>query len=131
VTALLLSITGYYLAYLALALAVLGLLWIGRDVTPLIAVVMTVFFLVAIAIPALALIAFIMASIVVTLGPIPRGLGSFEATGIAMLTLLGVPLEAAVAGILLLRGLTLWIPLVPGLVLTRHDMVRRPRPRRD
>ncbi len=72
-----------------------------------------------------------MASIVVTLGPIPLGLGSFEATGIAMLTLLGVPLEAAVAGILLLRGLTLWIPLVPGLVLTRHYMVRRPRPRRD
>ncbi len=207
VTALLLSITGYYLAYLALALAVLGLLWIGRDVTPLIALVMTVFLLVAIAIPALAislarrrhrplpplllklrpvrqlaasvseapehlvrdkslllktsllnfmvfladaatlqttllavgqgvgfdtaLIAFIMASIVVTLGPIPLGLGTFEATGIAMLTLLGVPLEAAVAGILLLRGLTLWIPLVPGLVLTRHYMVRRPRPRRD
>lgn len=50
-----------------------------------------------------ALIALIMASIAVTLGPIPMGLGSFEAVSIALL-LLGVPLEAALAGTLCCAG---------------------------
>jgi uncharacterized membrane protein YbhN (UPF0104 family) len=50
-----------------------------------------------------ALIAFIMASIVVTLGPLPLGLGSFEVTSTATLHLLGVPVEAAFAGTMLLR----------------------------
>jgi uncharacterized protein (TIRG00374 family) len=69
---------------------------------------------------ATALIAFIIASIAVTLGPIPMGLGSFEAVSVGMLKLLGVPLEAAVTGTLLLRGLTLWLPLLPGMLLTRR-----------
>ncbi len=43
-------------------------------------------------------IALIMASIVVTLGPIPLGLGSFEATSTATLRLLGISFEAAFAG---------------------------------
>lgn len=67
-----------------------------------------------------ALIALIMASIAVTLGPIPLGLGTFEAVCVAMLSALGVPLEAAFAGTLLLRGLMLWLPLLPGLWLTRR-----------
>jgi len=48
------------------------------------------------------------------------GLGTFEATGVAMLRLTGVPFEAAVTAILLLRGLTLWLPLLPGLILLRR-----------
>ncbi|UIJ46327.1 flippase-like domain-containing protein [Sphingomonas cannabina] len=71
-------------------------------------------------------IALMTASIVATLGPIPMGLGSFEATSTAMLGALGVPVEAAIAGTLLLRGFTLWLPLVPGMVLMRT----RPRARR-
>ena len=59
------------------------------------------------------------ASIVATLGPIPMGLGSYEATATAMLTMLGVPLEAAIAATLLLRSLTLWLPLIPGMLLIR------------
>lgn len=70
-------------------------------------------------------IALMMASIVATLGPIPMGLGSFEASSVAMLGMLGVPIEAAVAGTLLLRGLTLWLPLIPGMILMRT----RPHPR--
>lgn len=66
-----------------------------------------------------ALIAYIMASIAVTLAPIPMGLGSFEATATATLHLLGVPVEAAFAGTMLLRLLTLWLPLLPGLLLLR------------
>jgi uncharacterized protein (TIRG00374 family) len=74
-----------------------------------------------------AFIALMMASIVATLGPIPMGLGSFEATSTAMLGMLGVHVEAAVAGTLLLRGLTLWLPLIPGMVLMR----KRPHAEKD
>jgi uncharacterized membrane protein YbhN (UPF0104 family) len=72
-------------------------------------------------------IAVIMASIVVTLGPIPFGLGSFEATSTATLRLLGLSFEAAFAGTMLLRLLTLWLPLIPGMVLMRGAIRRRPR----
>jgi uncharacterized protein (TIRG00374 family) len=74
-----------------------------------------------------AFIALIMASIVVTLGPIPLGLGSFEATSTATLRLLGVSFEAAFAATILLRILTLWLPLLPGMVLMRSAIGRRPR----
>lgn len=73
---------------------------------------------------ATAFIAFIMASIAVTLGPIPFGLGSFEAVSIAMLRLLGVSFEAALSATLLFRGLALWLPLLPGLLLTRGALRR-------
>jgi uncharacterized membrane protein YbhN (UPF0104 family) len=67
-------------------------------------------------------IAFMMASIAVIVGPIPMGLGSFEAVSIAMLRLFGVPFEAAVSATLLFRGLTLWLPLIPGGLLLRQEM---------
>jgi uncharacterized membrane protein YbhN (UPF0104 family) len=37
-----------------------------------------------------------------------------------MLRLLGVGFEAAIAATLLLRGFTLWLPLIPGLFATRR-----------
>jgi uncharacterized membrane protein YbhN (UPF0104 family) len=67
-----------------------------------------------------------MASIVVTIGPIPLGLGSFEATSTATLRLLGVPFEAAFAATMLLRLLTLWLPLAPGMILMRGMLKARP-----
>jgi uncharacterized protein (TIRG00374 family) len=66
--------------------------------------------------------AFMMASIAVILGPIPMGLGSFEAVSIAMLRLFGVPFEAAFSATLLFRGFTLWLPLIPGGLLLRKEM---------
>lgn len=66
-----------------------------------------------------AFIALIMASVVTTLGPVPLGLGSFEATSVTTLHLLGVGLEAAFAATMLLRLFTLWLPLLPGLVMIR------------
>jgi hypothetical protein len=67
----------------------------------------------------IALPSFVLASMVATLGPIPLGLGTFEATSVATLTALGTPIEAALAATLLLRGFTVWLPMVPGLLLTR------------
>jgi uncharacterized protein (TIRG00374 family) len=67
-------------------------------------------------------IAFMMASIAVILGPVPMGLGSFEAVSIAMLRLFGVPFEAALSATLLFRGFTLWLPLIPGGLLLRKEL---------
>jgi uncharacterized protein (TIRG00374 family) len=67
-------------------------------------------------------IAFMMASIAAILGPIPMGLGSFEAVSIAMLRLFGVPFEAALSATLLFRGFTLWLPLIPGGLLLRSEL---------
>jgi uncharacterized protein (TIRG00374 family) len=69
--------------------------------------------------------AFIMASIVVTLGPIPMGLGSFEAVSIGMLRASGVPFEAALSATLLFRGYTLWVPLIPGMFAARRQLKRK------
>lgn len=65
---------------------------------------------------------FIVASMVATLGPVPLGLGTFEATCVAMLSVLGTKLEAALTATLLLRGFTLWLPMVPGLWLTKREL---------
>jgi len=65
---------------------------------------------------------FVVASIVATLGPIPLGLGTFEATCVAMLKTLGIPFEAALTATLLLRGFTLWLPMLPGLWLARREL---------
>jgi uncharacterized protein (TIRG00374 family) len=69
-------------------------------------------------------VSFIIASMVATIGPIPVGLGTFEATSVGMLSLLGVSVEAALAGTLLLRGLTFWLPMLPGVWLARREIQR-------
>ena len=71
-----------------------------------------------------AFVPLILASIVVTLGPIPMGLGSFEATSIGMLRVMGVPFEAALSATLLYRGFALWLPLVLGMILARRELKR-------
>lgn len=200
--ALLVSMVGYYAVYAALACMMLVALWLHRAATPLAAGLVTVFLLVALAIPGLALwlrrrggrplprwierlppiakllgivgeapaglvhdrrliarvacwnglifladaatlavslralggpfipvtafIALMAASIAVTLAPLPFGLGSFEATSTATLATMGIPVAAALAATLLLRMLTLWLPLIPGLwMMTRARRGRK------
>ncbi len=69
-------------------------------------------------------VSFVMASMFATLGPIPLGLGTFEAGCVGMLSLLGVAIETALAATVLLRGLTFWLPMVPGLWLARLELRR-------
>jgi uncharacterized membrane protein YbhN (UPF0104 family) len=86
--------------------------------------------LVAIGQPAVvgaAFVALIAASIVATLGPIPLGLGSFEATATGTLHVLGIPIEAAITATLMLRGFTLWLPLIPGGLLLRQAVRHKAR----
>ena len=75
--------------------------------------------------PLTAFIALMAANIAVTLAPLPLGLGSFEASCTATQAMLGVPVAAALAATLLLRILTLWLPLLPGLWLMRRTGQRR------
>jgi glycosyltransferase 2 family protein len=65
------------------------------------------------------LVSFMLASVAETVSLIPGGVGTFEAACVGLLNLLGVPLETALAGTLLLRGFTLWLPLPAGLSLLR------------
>ena len=65
---------------------------------------------------------FIVASMIATFGLVPLGIGTFEAACVAMLGTIGVPLDAALAATLLLRGFTLWLPMLPGLLLARREL---------
>jgi uncharacterized membrane protein YbhN (UPF0104 family) len=69
-----------------------------------------------------AFVSFIAASIAATLGPVPLGLGTFEAASVGMLHLLGITIEPALAATLILRGLTFWLPMLPGLYLARREI---------
>ena len=74
--------------------------------------------------PAGAFAAFTMASVVAMISLLPAGLGTFDGTAIALLRAFRVPLAAAVAGTVLLRGLTFILPLVPGFFFARHEAVK-------
>lgn len=65
---------------------------------------------------------FVLASMVATIGPIPLGLGTFEVTCVSMLRVMGVSIEAALTATLLLRGFTLWLPMLPGMWLARRAL---------
>jgi glycosyltransferase 2 family protein len=64
----------------------------------------------------------VIASLVATITIIPSGLGTFDATMLAMLHLLGVSTTHGVGAVLLFRGFTLMLPLLPGLWLARREM---------
>jgi uncharacterized protein (TIRG00374 family) len=71
-----------------------------------------------------AFAAFTIASVVAMISLLPGGLGTFDGTAIALLRAFQVPIEAAVAGTVLLRGVTFILPLIPGFWLARAEAVR-------
>jgi uncharacterized protein (TIRG00374 family) len=74
--------------------------------------------------PSAAFAAFMMASLAATIGPMPLGLGTFEAVSVAILHLQGQSVEAALTATLLLRGFTFWLPMLPGLLIARRELRR-------
>jgi uncharacterized protein (TIRG00374 family) len=72
--------------------------------------------------PAGLFVALVLASLVATITIVPSGLGTFDATMLAMLHLVGVPKTQAVGAVLLFRGFTLMLPLLPGVWLARREM---------
>lgn len=65
---------------------------------------------------------FVIASVAMSASFVPLGLGTFEATCVAMLHGAGVGLEAALTATVVLRGTTTWLPMLPGLWLMRREM---------
>jgi uncharacterized protein (TIRG00374 family) len=74
-----------------------------------------------------AFVAWTIGSIAGTVSFLPGGLGSFELICSATLSLLGVNVEAALTGTLLLRGLTFWLPLIPGWLLAKRELSPGPQ----
>jgi len=62
---------------------------------------------------------FMVSSLVRTLGVVPGGIGTFEAASVLTLTLTGATVAQALSATLLFRGLSFWIPMLPGLWFSR------------
>ncbi len=73
-------------------------------------------------------IAVSIASVAATIAPTPMGIGSFEGGMVASLSVFGVPVENALTVTLLYRGLSLWLPLIPGFYVIQRELLRaRPK----
>ncbi|WP_395748574.1 YbhN family protein [Prosthecobacter sp.] len=55
-----------------------------------------------------------------TIGIIPGGLGTFETASVMSLRSIGMPLSVGLSATLLFRGLSFWLPMIPGLVCSRR-----------
>ena len=71
--------------------------------------------------PAAVFASFTMSALLAILGVVPGGLGLFEGGAVAMLRWFDVPVEAGLAATLLLRAWTFWLPMAPGMWITRHE----------
>ena len=76
--------------------------------------------------PAAAFAAFVFAQVAATVLLVPGGLGTFEASSVAVLALFRVPVEVALTATLLLRGFTYWLPMAPGFWLSRKEIKGSP-----
>ena len=64
-----------------------------------------------------------VASLAATVAPLPMGVGPFEGAAVAVLTLSGLHLESALATVLLYRGASLWLPLLPGFLIAQREVL--------
>ena len=62
---------------------------------------------------------FMISSLVRTMGVVPGGLGTYEAASVLTLRLVGISLPVALSATLIFRGLSFWIPMLPGLWFSR------------
>ena len=65
---------------------------------------------------------FMIASLFRTMGIVPGGLGTFEATSVIMLRATGIDLAVALSATLLFRGLSFWLPMLPGYWFSRRAL---------
>ncbi len=69
---------------------------------------------------------FMVSTLLRTVTVIPGGLGTFEAVLVVTLHDAGIPVAAALSATLLFRGLSFWLPMLPGALLARRfHAVRR------
>ena len=74
---------------------------------------------------------FMISSLLRTMGIVPGGLGTFEASSVLTLRMVGVAIPVALSATMLFRGLTFWLPMLPGLWLSKKIAIdeRRKAPR--
>ncbi len=70
---------------------------------------------------------FMLASVLRSIGIVPGGLGAFEAAAVVTLHWVGVDIAVALSATLLFRGLTFWLPMLPGLWLARRGWRSTPK----
>lgn len=106
-TSLMLTTTGLQFAQVAIDAATLyvSLLALGWSVAP-----------------GMVFCSFVLASVGSRVAFAPLGIGTFEAGAVMTLHLAGLPLEPALAATLIFRGLTLWLPMAPGLWYARRAL---------
>lgn len=63
---------------------------------------------------------FMLSTVFRSIGILPGGLGSFEAASVLTLSAVGIPIEAALAATLMFRGLSFWLPMLPGFWFSRR-----------
>jgi Mg2+-importing ATPase len=68
---------------------------------------------------------FMLSSLVRSMGIVPGGLGTFEAMSVFTLRLAGATPAVALSATLLFRGITFWLPMLPGLWFSRRLAGRR------
>jgi uncharacterized membrane protein YbhN (UPF0104 family) len=66
--------------------------------------------------------ALVIAAITGLVSVIPAGLGTFDAACVALLVAAGVGVEPALMSTILLRGVTQWLPMLPGSLLARREL---------
>ena len=59
-----------------------------------------------------------------TIGIMPGGLGTFETASVMSLKSIGLPLSVGLSATLLFRGLSFWLPMIPGLICSRNILGR-------
>ncbi|MCB1086562.1 MAG: flippase-like domain-containing protein [Verrucomicrobiae bacterium] len=67
---------------------------------------------------------FMVSSLFRTIGIMPGGLGTFEAASVMSLKSIGLPLSVGLSATLLFRGLSFWVPMIPGLISSRRISAR-------
>jgi Mg2+-importing ATPase len=67
-------------------------------------------------------VSFMIASLFRTMGVVPGGLGTFEATSVLMLRMVGIDVAVALSATLLFRGLSFWLPMLPGYWCSRRGL---------
>jgi uncharacterized protein (TIRG00374 family) len=63
---------------------------------------------------------FMISSLVRTMGVVPGGLGTYEAASVLTLRSVGISLPVGLSATLIFRGLSFWMPMLPGLWFSRR-----------
>jgi Mg2+-importing ATPase len=77
--------------------------------------------------PGAVFASFMLASLLRTVGFMPGGLGTFEAASVSALVLAGIPVAVGLSATLLFRGLSFWLPMLPGLAVARAVLSQEQR----